>query len=90
MHNSRQQEMARMKDVESLKQEVDKFKGEVNRLKYQQTINEKFKESIKTQDSERLEVEIIQLKNKDDEESINSKFENSSKILDDILSGQIP
>ena len=33
---------------------------------------------------------IIQLKKKDDEESIKSKFENNSKILDDILSGQRP
>ena len=30
------------------------------------------------------------IKKKDDEESIKSKFENNSNILDDILSGQIP
>ena len=79
--------MVSMKEVGSLKQEVNKFKGEVKRLKDQQTINEKFRESTKTQESERIEAEIIQLKKKDDEESIKSKFDNSSKILDDILSG---
>ena len=90
LHNSRQQAMVSMKEDESLKQEVGNFKGEVKRLKNQQTINEKFRESTKTKDSKRLEVEIILLKKKDDEESINSKFENSSNILDDILSGQRP
>ena len=37
------------------------------------------------QESERLEEEIIQFKKKIDEGSIKSKFENSSRILDDIL-----
>ena len=59
--------MVSMKEDKSLKQEVDNFKGEVKRLKDQQTINQKFKESTKTQGSERLEVEIIHLKKKDDE-----------------------
>ena len=40
------------------------------------------------QDSERLEVEIILLRNKLDEESAQAKFENSSNILDDILNRQ--
>ena len=38
------------------------------------------------QESERLEEEIMHLRKKFDEESIKTKFENSSKILDDILS----
>ena len=42
------------------------------------------------QESERLEEEIMQIRKKLDEESIKSKFENSSKTLDDILSSQIP
>ena len=42
------------------------------------------------QDSEKLAEEIIQFKRNLDEESIKSKFENSSRILDDILSNQIP
>ena len=79
-----------MKEVQRLKQEVDNFKGEVKRLKDQQTINDKFRENTKTQDSERLETEIIRLKKKDDEEYIKSKFENRSNILDDIVSGQRP
>ena len=37
--------MANMKEAKRLKQEVAKLKGEVERLKYQQTINEKFKET---------------------------------------------
>ena len=56
MHNSRQQAMISMKEVVNLKQEVDNFKGEVKRIKYQQTINDNFRESTKTQDSERLEA----------------------------------
>ena len=87
LHNSRQQAMVSMKEAKSLKKEVDNFKVEVKRLKDQHTINEKFRERTKKQDSERLEVEIIQLKNKDDEEYIKSKFENNLKILDHILSG---
>ena len=42
------------------------------------------------QEYERLEEEIIHLKKKLDEESIKSKFQNSSRTLDDILSIQIP
>ena len=38
----------------------------------------------------RLEEEITQFKKKLDEGSIKSKFENSSRILDDILSSQRP
>ena len=40
------------------------------------------------QESKRLEEEIIQFKKKLDEGSINSKFENNSRILDDILKSQ--
>ena len=46
--------MFNMKQIERLKQEVDNFKGEVKRLKYQHTINENLKENTKKQDSERL------------------------------------
>ena len=47
-----------------------------------------FKERI--QDFEKLEKEIIQLRKGVDEKYIKSKFENNSRILDDILSSQIP
>ena len=42
------------------------------------------------QDSEKLEKEITQLREGVDEKSIKSKFENNSRILDDILSSQRP
>ena len=42
------------------------------------------------QESERIEEDIMHLRKKFDEESIKSKFENSSKTLDDSLSSQIP
>ena len=42
------------------------------------------------QESKKLAEEIMQFKRKLDTESIKSKFENSSRILDDILSSQIP
>ena len=42
------------------------------------------------QDSKKLEKQIIQLRKGVDEKYIKSKFENSSRILDDILSNQIP
>ena len=45
-----------MKEDERLKQEVSNLKGEINTLKDQHTINEKFKESNKTQDSEILDA----------------------------------
>jgi len=40
------------------------------------------------QESEKLAEEVMQFKRKLDEGSIKSKFENSSGILDDILSSQ--
>ena len=40
--------------------------------------------------SEKLEKEIIQLRKGVDEKYIKSKFENNSRILDDILSSQRP
>ena len=40
------------------------------------------------QESNKLEEEIIQFKKKLDEGSIKSKFENISRILDDILNNQ--
>ena len=45
---------------------------------------------IRIQDFERIEEEIMQLRKRIDEESIKSKFENNSKVLDGILSIQIP
>ena len=42
------------------------------------------------QESEKLTEEIMQFKRNLDEGSIKSNFENSSRILDDILSSQIP
>ena len=42
------------------------------------------------QDYERFEEEIMHLRKRLDEEAIKSKFENNSKVLDDILSSQIP
>ena len=42
------------------------------------------------QDSEKLEREISQLRKWVDEKNIKSKFEKNSRILDDILSSQIP
>ena len=42
------------------------------------------------QDSKKLEKEIIQLRKGVDEKYIKSKFENISRIFDDILSIQIP
>ena len=43
-----------------------------------------------TQDSKKLKKEINQLREGVDEKSIKSKFENKSRILDDILSSQRP
>ena len=40
--------------------------------------------------SERFEEEIMQIRKMIDEEAIKSKFENNSKVLDDILSRQRP
>ena len=56
LHNSRQQMMVSMKEVKRSKLEVGNLKGEVKMLKYQQTINEKFRERTKTQDSKTLEA----------------------------------
>ena len=42
------------------------------------------------QEFERLEEEIMHLRKKIDEKFVQSKIENSSRILDDILSNQIP
>ena len=42
------------------------------------------------QDYERFEEEIMQLRKRLDEEVIKSKFENNSKLLDDILRSQRP
>ena len=67
-----------MKEVKSLKHEVVKFKREVEMLKDKHPVNENFKEKI--QDSERLEEKVIMLRKKLDEKSVQSKFENNSRI----------
>ena len=56
LHNSRQQVMASIKGDESLKQEVYNLKGEVKGYKISTYLNEKFRESTKTQYFERLEA----------------------------------
>ena len=52
----------------------------------EEDLNFQLKRTI--QESERLEEEIMQLRKKIDEEALKSKFEGSSKILDDILNSQ--
>ena len=44
----------------------------------------------KIQESKRIESEVILLRNKLDEKFVQSKFENNSRTLDDILSSQLP
>ena len=56
--------------------------------KVEEDLNLQLKRRI--QESEKLAKEITQFKRKLDEESIKLKFENSSRILDDILSSQRP
>ena len=56
--------------------------------KVEEDLNLQLKRRI--QESENITEEIIQFKRNLDEESIESKFENSSSILDDILSSQRP
>ena len=65
-------------------------------MEYQLLDSKKVEEGLKLQlkrriqESENIAEEMMQLKRKLDEESIKSKFENNSRILDDILSIQIP
>ena len=56
--------------------------------KVEKDLNLQLKQRI--QESEKLADEITQFKRKIDEGSIRSKFENNSRILDDILSSQKP
>ena len=56
--------------------------------KVEEYLNLQLKRRI--QESEKLVEEIMQFKRKIDEGSIKSKFENSSRIIDDILSSQRP
>ena len=56
--------------------------------KVEKDVNLQLKQRI--QEFEKLAKEITQFKRKLDEGSIKSKFENSSRILDDILSSQKP
>ena len=77
-----------IEEAEILRQEVANLKKEIKKLEYQHTINEKLKEEI--QKSKKIEEEVTLLRKKLDEEYNKTKFENSSKNLDDILSSQIP
>ena len=45
---------------------------------------------IRIQESEKLEGDIMQFRKNIDEEAMKSKFEGSSKVLDDILNRQRP
>ena len=56
--------------------------------KIEEDLNLQLKRRI--QDSKRFEEEIMQVRKRLDEEAIKSKFENNSKVLDDILSSQRP
>ena len=56
--------------------------------KVEEDLNLQLKRRI--QESEKLAEEIMQFKRKLNEGSMKSKFENRSRILDDILSSQIP
>ena len=58
----------------------------INAKRIEEDLNLQLKRRI--QESNKLEEEIIQFKKKLDEGSIKSKFENSSRILDDILNSQ--
>ena len=81
-----------------LKEKLSKYLGETNQiimdLKNQLQEAKNTKEDLvvllkkRIQDSEKLEKEIIQLRKWVDEKCIKSKFENNSRILDDILSSQ--
>ena len=83
-----------------LKEKLSKYQEETNQiimeLKNQLQEAKKTEEDLvvlvkeRNQDSEKLEKEIIQLKKGVDEKYITSKFENNSRILDDILSSQRP
>ena len=75
-----------MEEAERLRQEVANLKKEIKKLEDQQTINERIKDKI--QKTKKLEEEGNLLRKKLDEETIKTKFENSSTILDDILRSQ--
>ena len=70
--------MDSMEEVDILKREVANFKKEIRMLEYHM------------EEAERLRQEVTLLRKKLDEETIKTKFENSSNILDDILRIQKP
>ena len=67
-----------MEEDESLKREVANFKKEIKMLEEHM------------EEAERLRKEVTLLRKNLDEETIKTKFENSSNILDDILRSQKP
>ena len=85
---------------EVLKEKPSKYQEETNHiltnLRNQIQEAKKSEEDLivllrkRIQDSEKLEKKITQLIEGVDEKSIKSKFENISRILDDILSSQRP
>ena len=83
-----------------LKEKLSKYQEETNQiitdLRNQLQEAKKSEEGIAIllrkiiRNSEKLEKQITQLREGVDEKSIKSKFENNSRILDDILSSQRP
>ena len=74
------------KDAEIM---IDNSKNQVLEIKRtENSLEQQLKKKI--QESARLEKDIMHLIKKLDEESIKSKFENSSRNLDEILSVQRP
>ena len=83
-----------------LKEKLSKYQEETNQIimdlknqlqeakKTEEDLIVLLKERIK--DYEKLEKQIIQLRKGVDEKYIKSKFEKNSRILDEILSSQIP
>ena len=89
-----------MKINKVLKEKLSKYQEETNQiimgLKNQLQEAKKTEEDLvfllkeRIQALEKLEKEIIKLRKGVDEKYMKSKFENNSRILDDILSSQIP
>ena len=75
-----------MEEAQRLRQEVANVKKEIKTIEDQQTINERIKDKIIN--TKKLEEEGTLPRKKIDEETIKTKFENSSKILDDIFRSQ--
>ena len=85
---SKCQEEKKSKDKESSQIIIDLKNQLQEAKKIEEDLDLQLKRRI--QESERLEEEIMQLRKKLDEKFVQSKFENNSRNLDDILSSQIP